>query len=182
MAVRPPICNFGWKAPDFILPSTEGRNYSLTDINGSAGCLIMFICNHCPYVVAVLDRIVSEASALQKIGIGVAAICSNDEISYPEDSFENMISFAQNAGFGFPYLHDKKQNVARAYDTACTPDFFGFNVDLKLQYRGRLDDAGHGAATHSTNRELYEAMKLVAKTSKGPVSQIPSMGCSIKWK
>lgn len=181
MAVKPPVCDFGWKATNFILPSTEGEKVSLDDVAGKNGCLIMFICNHCPYVVSVLDRIVAESSALQEIDIGVAAICSNDSNSYPEDSFENMVTFAQRAEFTFPYLHDEDQKVAQSYGAACTPDFFGFNSNLELQYRGRLDDAGRSSANSNTKRELFEAMKMVAETGNGPVSQTPSMGCSIKW-
>ena len=179
---RPPVCDFGWKAPDFSLPSTEGKTYTLTDVAGPNGCLIMFICNHCPFVVSVLDRLVSESQALQALGIGVAAICSNDAENYPDDSFDNMVTFARRAGFTFPYLHDESQTAARAYDAVCTPDFFGFNSALELQYRGRLDEAGRGPATAATRRELFEAMKMVAETGAGPAAQTPSMGCSIKWK
>ena len=182
MAARPPVCDFGWKAPDFSLPSTEGEVVIFADVMGPNGCLIMFICNHCPYVVSVLDRIVSEAAALKKLGIGVAAICANDAVNYPEDSFDKMVTFAKQAGFSFPYLHDESQAVAHTYGAVCTPDFFGFNADAELQYRGRLDDAGRSAATTATRRELYEAMKLVAAQGTGPASQVPSMGCSIKWK
>ncbi len=182
MAARPPTCDFGWKAPDFSLPSTKGETLSLADVSGPKGSLIMFICNHCPYVTSVIDRLVSESRELRTLGIGVAAVCSNDAVSYPEDSFDNMVTFAERAGFTFPYLHDESQNVARAYSAVCTPDFFGFNAGLELQYRGRLDDAGRAAANASTRRELYEAMKMVAETGSGPASQVPSMGCTIKWK
>ncbi len=182
MAARPPVCDFGWKAPEFVLPSTEGQTVSLGDIAGTNGTLIMFICNHCPYVVSVLDRLVSESEAIGKLGIGVAAICSNDAANYPDDSFPNMVRFARAAGFPFPYLHDEDQSVARAYGAACTPDFFGFNAGLELQYRGRLDSAGRAAATPETRRELFDAMKLISETGCGPVDQVASMGCSIKWK
>ena len=182
MAVETPVCNFGWKAPDFRLPATDGKVYSLEDIRGPRGTLIMFICNHCPYVKAVIDRIVRDAKELQALGIGVAAICSNDAEAYPEDSFENMKRFAEEHGFTFPYLHDESQDVARAYDAVCTPDFFGFNADLELQYRGRLDASGRNPAPPDVRRELFEAMKQVAETGRGPEHQIPSMGCSIKWK
>ncbi|GAB4283360.1 MAG: thioredoxin family protein [Roseovarius sp.] len=182
MAVTPPVCDFGWKAPGFALPATDGRIYSLADIKGPRGTLIMFICNHCPYVLAVLDRIIRDARDLQALGIGVAAICANDARTYPEDSFENMKRMAEERNFPFPYLHDEAQSVARAWGAACTPDFFGFNADLELQYRGRLDASGRNPAPPGARRELYEAMKQVAETGRGPAEQIPSMGCSIKWK
>ena len=182
MAVRTPVCNFGWKAPDFTLPSTEGEEISLSDVAGANGTLLMFICNHCPYVISALDRIVSEAREVQKLGIGVAAICSNDATTHPDDSFENMVQFARDAEFPFPYLHDEDQSVARAYEAACTPDFYGFNSGLGLQFRGRLDSAGRQPATMETKRDLFEAMTMIAQSGKGPETQIPSMGCSIKWK
>lgn len=182
MAVSPPVCDFGWKAPDFTLPATDGQSYSLGDIAGRAGTLIMFICNHCPYVISALERIERDAADLQKLGIGVAAICSNDAQSHPADSFENMKEMASKRGFSFPYLRDEDQSVARAYGAACTPDFFGFNGDLELQYRGRLDAAGRNPRPEDMRRDLFEAMKQVAQTGKGPADQVPSMGCSIKWK
>ncbi|RMF41784.1 MAG: thioredoxin family protein [Alphaproteobacteria bacterium] len=182
MAEQTPICDFGWKAPDFTLPATDGRVLSLKDIAGPKGTLIMFICNHCPYVKAVLDRIIRDARDLSALGIGVAAICSNDAAEYPEDSFENMKALAERMAFPFPYLHDESQEVARAYGAACTPDFFGFNADLELQYRGRLDASRREPAPPDARRDLYEAMKQVAETGRGPEDQIPSMGCSIKWK
>ena len=182
MAERPPVCEFGWKAPDFSLPSTEGRTVTLADTAGSGGCLIMFICNHCPYVVSVLDRIAAEAKAAQSLGIGVAAICANDAETYPDDSFPKMVEFARRAGFTFPYLHDESQTVARAYGAACTPDFFGFNAAFELQYRGRLDSAGRGPIGPSDSHDLRDAMTQIAETGAGPRSQVPSMGCSIKWK
>ncbi|MCY1125647.1 thioredoxin family protein [Frigidibacter sp. RF13] len=182
MAVSPPVCDFGWKAPDFSLPGTDGRTWSLGEIAGANGTLIMFICNHCPYVQAVMDRIVRDAAALQAEGIGVAAISSNDAAAYPADSFANMATEAQRHGFSFPYLYDESQAVARAYGAACTPDFFGFNNRLELQYRGRLDASGRQPAGPEVKRELYEAMKLVARTGKGPDDQIASLGCSIKWR
>lgn len=182
MAVSPPICDFGWKAPDFILPGTDRRDWSLGDIRGPRGTLVMFICNHCPYVRSVIDRIVRDAKALQALGIGVAAISSNDAAEYPEDGFENMRAEALRHGFGFPYLHDESQAVAKAYGAACTPDFFGFNAADELQYRGRLDASGRAAASSDARRELYEAMRQVADTGAGPRDQVPSMGCSIKWK
>ncbi|WP_437437317.1 thioredoxin family protein [Wenxinia marina] len=151
-------------------------------MRGPNGTLVMFICNHCPYVLAVLDRIIRDATALQALGIGVAAICSNDADSHPADSFENMKKMAEERDFPFPYLHDEDQSVARAYDAACTPDFFGFDASDGLQYRGRLDESRNRPAAPDAQRELYEAMKLVAETGRGPADQVPSMGCSIKWK
>ncbi len=182
MAVGTPICDFGWRAPEFSLPATDGKTYSLAEIRGKKGTLIVFICNHCPYVVGVIDRLVRDAAALQEIGIGVAAICSNDAESYPQDSFEHMGEFARANYFTFPYLHDETQEVGRRYDAVCTPDFFGFDAELGLQYRGRLDASPRGAAPLDLKRELYEAMKGVAETGRGPTLQTPSMGCSIKWK
>jgi peroxiredoxin len=180
MAATPPICEFGWKAVDFDLPGIDGERHSLAQIRGEKGTLIMFICNHCPYVKAVAGRIAAEAEALKALGIGVAAINSNDAAHYPEDSFDNMIAFGAAHGFGFPYLHDETQDVARAYDAICTPDFFGFNADLELQYRGRLD-ASRTTLVEGARRDLYEAMAQVAETGQGPHEQISSMGCSIKW-
>ena len=179
---KTPICEFGWKAQPFTLPATDGKTYSLEDIRGPKGTLIVFICNHCPYVRAVIDRLVRDAKELQAMGIGVAAICSNDARAYPDDSFDNMKRFAEEHGFTFPYLHDETQEVARAYEAVCTPDFFGFNADLELQYRGRLDSSGKEPAGPDAKRELYEAMTQVAETGQGPEQQTPSMGCSIKWK
>lgn len=181
MAALAQVCDFGWKAPEFRLPATDGNSYSLADIRGPKGTLIVFICNHCPYVKAIVPRLVRDASDLQAAGIGVAAICSNDAKTYPEDSFDNMKAFANEHGFTFPYLHDEVQEVARAYDAVCTPDFFGFNADLELQYRGRLDES-KTTPVPDARRELYEAMMQVARTGQGPREQTPSMGCSIKWK
>lgn len=176
-----PICEFGRPAPDFRLTATDGKTHALADIRGPRGTLIMFICNHCPYVKAVADRMVRDARDLMPLGIGIAAICSNDATTHPEDSFENMRRFAEQHGFPFPYLHDETQEVARAYGAVCTPDFFGYNADLGLQYRGRLD-ASKTQRVPDAERELVEAMRQVALTGKGPEEQIPSMGCSIKWK
>jgi len=178
MAVTPPVCDFDWQAPDFTLPASDGNTYSLSDVKGENGTLVMFICNHCPFVKSIMDKIIRDAVDLQKLGIGVVAINSNDAKAYPEDSFENM----QKLDLPFPYLHDESQSVARAYGAACTPDFFGFNADMGLQYRGRLDASGRNAGPDDLKRDLYEAMKQVAKTGQGPREQIPSMGCSIKWK
>lgn len=182
MAATPPVCDFGWKAPDFSLPATDGKTYSLSDIAGPNGTLVMFICNHCPYVLGVLDRIVSDAKAMQALGVGVAAISSNDVVAYPADSFDKMAYLAKAEGFTFPYLYDEPQTVARAYDAAYTPDFFGFNAKGELQYRGRLDAATRNADPAGVRRDLLEAMKQIAETGQGPREQVPSMGCSIKWK
>jgi peroxiredoxin len=182
MAVTPPVCDFGWQAPDFSLPATDGKTYTLADVAGPKGTLVMFICNHCPYVLAVLDRIKRDAKALQELGIGVVAINSNDAATYPEDSFPKMVEMVEKEGFTFPYLYDESQEIARAYDAACTPDFFGFNADGALQYRGRLDASTKQAGPGDLRRDLYEAMKQVAQTGQGPEAQVASMGCSIKWK
>jgi peroxiredoxin len=178
---RPGICNFGWKARDFALTGVDGKTYSLTDVRGDKGTLVAFICNHCPYVKASIDRIVAEADALRAIGIGTIAIMPNDTATYREDSFDNMKAFARTHGFTFPYVIDQTQEVARAYDAQCTPDFFGFNAGDELQYRGRLD-AARMSSLPGARRDLYEAMKQVAETGQGPEDQTPSMGCSIKWR
>jgi peroxiredoxin len=182
MAEHTPICNFGWRAPPFSLPGVDGKTYSLDGLKGENGTLVMFICNHCPYVKAVIDRIVRDANELKRYGINTVAISSNDAAHYPEDSFDNMMRFATLHGFTFPYLYDESQEVARSYDAACTPDFFGFNGKLKLQYRGRLDASRKEAGPADARRELFDAMRQVAETGKGPREQTPSMGCSIKWK
>ena len=181
MASTPPICDFGWKAVDFRLPATDGKTYALADVSGPKGTLIAFICNHCPYVQAIAAKLVRDARDLQAAGIGVAAICSNDAVSHPEDSFDNMKAFAAKHGFTFPYLQDESQDVARAYGAVCTPDFFGFNARGELQYRGRLDET-RASPVNTARRDLYEAMLMVAGTGEGPREQISSMGCSIKWK
>lgn len=182
MAVETPVCDFGWKAPDFTLPGIDGREWSLSQVKGPRGTLVMFICNHCPYVQAIADRLVRDVRALQALGIGVAAVNSNDSVQYPDDSFANMKLFAGVHGFSFPYLHDESQQVARAFDAVCTPDFFGFDAGLGLQYRGRLDASGRQPGPTDSRRELFEAMRSVAETGKGPAEQTPSMGCSIKWR
>lgn len=183
MAVSPPVCNFGWKAPEFELPSTAGKKLELNQVKGPSGTLIMFICNHCPYVTSAIDRIVFDATELMDLGIGVVSICSNDAVTYPDDSFDKMIEFARNNNFPFPYLHDENQEIAKSYDAECTPDFFGFNSNLELQYRGRLDSSGRmGSLTQPRTRDLVNAMKEIANSGNGPKDQIPSMGCSIKWK
>ena len=181
MAATPPICDFGWKPPAFSLPSTDGKMITLDDVKGENGTMVAFICNHCPYVLSIVDRLVATANDLQAQGIGFAAICANDADSYPDDSFPNMIKFAEENNFTFPYLHDENQEVAKTWDAICTPDFFGFNARNELQYRGRLD-ASRKEAAPDARRDLFEAMSEVARTGKGPQEQISSMGCSIKWK
>jgi peroxiredoxin len=175
------ICDFGWKARDFALKGVEGKTYSLADVRGPKGLLVVFICNHCPYVKASIGRIVAEAKALREIGIGTIAIMPNDTGTYREDSFDNMKAFAAKHGFTFPYVIDETQEVARSYGAQCTPDFFGFNAQGELQYRGRLD-ASRTSLVPNARRDLFEAMKQVAETGHGPADQTPSMGCSIKWK
>jgi peroxiredoxin len=182
MAETVPLRALGWKAPDFTLKGIDDKSWSLSDIRGPKGTLVMFICNHCPYVKSAVGRLVRDAKALEAIGVRSAAICSNDAVQYPEDSFENMKAFASAHGFPFPYLHDETQAVARAYGAVCTPDFFGFNADLALQYRGRLDAGRKDPPPADAKRELYDAMTQVAETGQGPAEQFPSVGCSIKWK
>lgn len=182
VALNTPVCDFGWQAADFDLPATDGLRHSLATLRGPNGLLLMFICNHCPYVKAVIDRVCRDARALQGLGIGVGAIMSNDPAEYPEDSFANMARVAAERGFPFPYLFDATQDVARRYGAVCTPDFFGFNSRLELQYRGRLDASGRMPAPPDARRELLEAMRLVAETGRGPQQQVPSVGCSIKWR
>ncbi len=181
MAATPPVCDFGAPAVDFELPGTDGRTYRFEDVSGKSGTLVVFICNHCPYVKSVVGRLAETAKVLRAEGIGVAAICSNDAVNYPEDGFDKMKAFAQAHGFTFPYLHDESQEVARAYDAVCTPDFFGYNADDQLQYRGRLDESKTSLVDGAEN-ELLAAMRQIAATGEGPVEQTPSMGCSIKWK
>lgn len=182
MAMTTPLCDFGWKAPDFRLKGVDGRSYSLGDVRGAKGTLVMFICNHCPYVKAVVERLVQDVAGLQALGIGAVAIMPNDTLSYPEDSFLNMKAFAAEHGFTFPYVIDDTQAVARAYGAVCTPDFFGFDAGLGLQYRGRLDASRKETAPPGARRELFEAMAEVARSGRGPADQVPSMGCSIKWR
>ena len=181
VALNPPVCNFGLQAVDFDLPGTDGRRHSLADCRGPNGLLVMFICNHCPFVKAVIDRIVRDCRELAALGVGSVAIMSNDVAVYPEDSFENMALLAQRLDFPFLYLHDETQSVARAYGAVCTPDFFGYNAQLELQYRGRLDASGRNPAPPEAPRELLAAMRLIAETGLGPREQTASIGCSIKW-
>jgi peroxiredoxin len=182
VSLETPVCDFGAPAPDFALPGTDGRVWTLADCRGEKGTLVMFICNHCPYVKAVLDRIVRDARELGTFGIRSVAIMSNDPTEYPEDSFENMQRIAAERAFPFPYLLDGTQEVAKAYGAVCTPDFFGYDAGLGLQYRGRLDASRKEAAPADARRDLFEAMVEVARTGHGPAEQIPSMGCSIKWR
>ena len=176
-----PICNFGERAKNFNLPSTDNKKISLNDIRGENGTLIMFICNHCPYVKAVIQDIVKDAKYFETLGIKSTAIMSNDVKNYPEDSFENMISFSKLHAFSFPYIIDETQNVAKEYGAVCTPDFFGYNKNLELQYRGRIRELKDLKPVKEGESDLKAAMKLVAETGKGPKNQIPSIGCNIKW-
>jgi len=178
---KTPICDFGKGAESFALKSTENKIISLNDVRGKNGTLIMFICNHCPYVKAVIDDIVNDSNILKKEGINFLAIMSNDVKNYPEDSFDNMIKFAKENHFNFPYLIDETQEIAKKYDAVCTPDFFGYNKDLELQYRGRIRELKELKPVRSGESDLYKAMKQISETGKGPESQIPSMGCNIKW-
>lgn len=180
-ALETPEVSRGFRAPDFKLKGTDGKWYTLADVKGPKGTLIMFICNHCPFVRAIADRIAREAKELQGLGIGVAGIMSNDVVNYPDDSFDNMVKFARANGFTFPYVIDETQKIAQAYGAVCTPDFFGFNGKGELEYRGRLD-ASRMEPVKNAKRDLYDAMKQVAETGKGPKEQFSSMGCSIKWK
>jgi peroxiredoxin len=182
MAVETPICDFGTPAPDFSLPGVDGATWTLADCRGERGLLVVFMCNHCPYVQAIRDRLVRDAQELAALGVKTVGISANDVQNYPEDSFENMQRVAREWALPFPYLYDESQEVARAYGAVCTPDFFGYNADLQLQYRGRLDASGRNPAPPDVRRDLFEAMRQVAETGRGPETQIPSMGCSIKWR
>jgi len=176
-----PICDFGWKAQEFTLKDAYGETFTMSDYLGEKGLLLVFICNHCPYVIKIAKRLAEDTKLLIDEGINVLAIMSNDYEAYPEDSPENMRRFAMEHGFSFPYLVDEDQKVAKTYGAVCTPDFFGFNVNGELEYRGRLDDAHMGDALDRTP-ELINAMRMIATSGNGPKEQIPSMGCSIKWK
>jgi peroxiredoxin len=182
VSLETPVCDFGAPAVDFSLPGVDGQIWTLEQCRGDNGLLVMFICNHCPYVKAVRERLVRDTRELLEHGINSVAIMANDPTDYEEDSFENMQRVAQEFDFPFPYLMDETQEVARAYGAVCTPDFFGYNADLELQYRGRLDASRKETAPDDARRELFEAMLQVARTGQGPRDQIPSMGCSIKWK
>lgn len=180
VSLQTPVCDFGWKAPGFELPGVDGKRWKLADAQGPNGTLVMFICNHCPYVKAIRPRLVNDLKELKVLGINAIAIMSNDPTDYPEDSFEQMKVVANEFGFSFPYVIDETQAIAKAYGAICTPDFFGFNSKLELQYRGRFDESRKETAESST-RDLFHAMKLVAETGQGPREQISSIGCSIKW-
>jgi peroxiredoxin len=180
--LKTPICDFGTNAEYFKLNSTDNKLITLNDIKGDTGTLIMFICNHCPYVKAVIKDIVEDCKNLEKLGIKAVAISANDPINYPEDSFENMIEFTKEHKFNFPYLFDETQNVAKSYDAVCTPDFFGYNNNLELQYRGRIRELVNLKPVRAGDSDLFKAMKQISETGKGPKDQIPSSGCSIKWK
>ena len=182
VSLQTPICDFGWKAVDFDLPGVDGERYNLATARGEKGLLVMFICNHCPYVKAVRERLVRDAKELMQHGINSIAIMSNDATEYPEDSFDHMRTIAAEFHFPFPYVWDETQQIAKAYGAVCTPDFFGFNAKLELQYRGRLDASRKETAPPDARRDLFEGMLEVARTGRGPAEQIPSMGCSIKWK
>ena len=181
VSLQPPLCDFGWKALDFDLPGVDGVRYKLANARGENGLLVMFICNHCPYVQSIRDRLVRDTLELKQHGINSIAIMSNDPAEYAEDSFENMKLASERYGYPFPYVWDETQQVAKDYGAVCTPDFFGFNANMELQYRGRLDASRKEAAPDAA-RDLYEAMLQVARTGQGPREQIASMGCSIKWK
>ena len=180
-SLQPPVCDFGLPAIDFSLPGVDGNAWSLADCAGEKGLLVMFICNHCPYVKSIRERIVRDTRDLKALGVNTVAIMSNDPSQYEEDSFENMKKLSDELGFSFPYLLDETQQVAKAYGAVCTPDFFGYNAGLKLQYRGRLDESRKETAPEGARRDLFEGMKQVAESDKGPEEQVPSMGCSIKW-
>jgi len=181
-ALETPICDFGRAGIDFTLPGVDGESRRYADLIGEKGLLLAFICNHCPFVKAIQSRLVQDALDLQAIGVNVVAINSNDADAYPEDSFENMQKEAQAHNYPFPYLYDQTQSVAKAYGAVCTPDFFGYNAKGELQYRGRLDASGRFKSDKAMRRDLFEAMKQVAETGKGPQEQHVSIGCSIKWR
>ena len=181
VALNPPVCDFGQPAIDFDLPGTDGRRHTLASCRGAKGLLVMFICNHCPYVKAIIDRLIRDCRELASHGIGCVAIMSNDIAAYPDDAPENMKRWAEELAFPFPYLYDETQSVARAYGAVCTPDFFGYNSQLELQYRGRLDASGRASAPSDARRELFEAMCDIARSGQGPSEQTASIGCSIKW-
>ncbi len=182
VSLQTPVCDFGQPAPDFALPGVDGKVWTRDACKGERGLLVMFICNHCPYVKAVIERLVRDTTELRALGVNSVAIMSNDVSEYPEDSFDNMIVVARQHGFEFPYLLDESQAVAKAYGAVCTPDFLGYNADLAMQYRGRLDESRKQTAPDDVRRDLFEAMAQVAESGHGPAQQIPSMGCSIKWK
>ena len=180
-SINPPVCDFGWQAPHFDLTATDGTRHNLQQSMGKNGLLVMFICNHCPYVKAILPRLIADIRELQSLGVNTVAIMSNDPTEYPEDSFENMQNIAKEMTFPFPYLLDRTQAAAKIYGAVCTPDFFGFNNQFTLQYRGRFDESRKETSVDST-RDLFQAMQQIAETGQGPRAQIASIGCSIKWE
>jgi len=182
MAIKTPICDFGQTAKNFELKSINHKFIKLNDAKGQNGTLIMFICNHCPYVKAVIKYIVEDCKNLEKLDVKSLAICSNDSINYPEDSFDRMIEFSKNHNFSFPYLIDETQEIAKKYTAVCTPDFFGYNKNLELQYRGRIRELKDLKQIGIGESDLFKAMKQIAETNMGPKEQVSSMGCSIKWK
>ena len=177
-----PVCDFGTPAPEFSLEGVDGKVWKLSDCAGPNGLLVMFICNHCPYVKAINEKLVRDTSELRGLGINSVAIMSNDPTDYPEDSFDHMKRVAEQFGYPFPYLIDPDQETAKAYGAVCTPDFFGYNAAFELQYRGRLDASGRLPDAGDVERELFLAMKQVAETGRGPAEQVASIGCSIKWR
>ena len=180
-SINPPVCDFGWQAPDFNLVNVDGNLVSRDLVMGKNGLLVMFICNHCPYVKAILPRLIQDVSELKMLGVNTVAIMSNDPTDYPEDSVANMQIIAREMDFPFPYLLDASQQIAKNYGAVCTPDFFGFNNQFQLQYRGRFDESRKETAPNST-RDLFHAMHQIAETGQGPREQVASIGCSIKWK
>ena len=182
VSLETPVCEFGKQAIDFSLPGIDNKQWTLEGCRGPNGLLVMFICNHCPYVKAIRERLVRDARELSDLGINSVAVMSNDPTLYKEDSFENMQAVAAEYDFPFPYLLDETQAVAKAYGAICTPDFFGYNSDMRLQYRGRLDASGKETADPAVRRDLFEAMRQVAETGQGPENQVPAIGCSIKWR
>ena len=181
MPIQTPICDFGQPAKNFELKSTNNEIINLNDVKGENGTLIMFICNHCPYVIAVIKDIVDDYKNLKELGIRAVAICSNESINYPEDSFDKMKEFYKDHNLNFPYLIDETQEIAKKYAAVCTPDFFGYNKNLELQYRGRIRELKDLKPIRSGESDLYKAMKQISETNIGPKDQTPSMGCSIKW-
>lgn len=181
VSLHPPVCDFGWQAPDFDLLGTDEKRYKLQTSMGKNGLLVMFLSNHCPYVQAIRPRLVADVRELQQYGINAIAIASNDVLNYPQDNFEQMVQVAKDFNFSFPYVWDETQAVAKAYNAICTPDFFGFNAQFELQYRGRFDESRRDVAQSST-RDLFRAMQRIANTGAGPREQIASIGCSIKWR
>jgi len=181
MPIKTPICDFGQAAKSFELKSTNNKIINLNDVRGENATLIMFICNHCPYVIAVIKDIIEDYKNLKELGIKAVAICSNDSVNYPDDSFDKMIKFHKDHNFNFPYLIDETQEIAKSYGAVCTPDFFGYNKNLELQYRGRISELKNLKPVNTVESDLFKAMKQISETGNGPKNQIPSMGCGIKW-